>query len=60
MMTFEEIKANGKNGEFYAIGNDGRKYSASFCIEYAGGVMFFAIPSTVEILGYIPRENVEG
>ncbi len=60
MKTFEEIKAQGKNGEYYAIGDNGKQYEASFCTEYGnGGIMFFAIPSTVKILGYITRITAE-
>ena len=53
MKTFEEIARENKNGEFYAIGNNGKQYTASYSAEY--GCMFFCIPSSVEIVGYIER-----
>lgn len=53
MKTFEEIANANKDGEFYAIGNNGIKYNASYSSKY--GCMFFAIPSSVEIIGYIEK-----
>ena len=53
MKTFEEIVATKKDGDFYAIGNDGKKYTASYSEKYE--CMFFAIPASVEIVGYIER-----
>lgn len=50
MKTLEEIT---KSGKYYAIGNNGKKYEATFCADL--GVMFFCIPSSVEIVGYIER-----
>lgn len=51
MLTFEEIRKNQKEDkEYIAIGNNGKKYSASWVVKYPA--MFFCIPSTVEILGY--------
>lgn len=53
MKTFDEIKKANKDGEFFAIGNNGKKYNASYSSKY--GCMFFAIPSNVEIVGYIEK-----
>ena len=53
MKTFEEIAAANKDGEYYAIGDNGKQYSASYNAEF--GCMFFAIPAIVEIIGYIER-----
>ena len=53
MKTFDEIAAANKDGEFYAVDNKGRKYPASYSAKY--GCMFFAIDSTIEIIGYIER-----
>lgn len=50
MLSFEEIN---KSGDYYAISTDGKKYEATYCADL--GIMFFAIPSTVEIVGYIER-----
>lgn len=30
MLTFDEIQKQGKAGAFFAVGTDGRKYSAHF------------------------------
>ena len=53
MKSFEEITATKRDGEYYAIGNDGKQYTASYNAAFE--CMFFAIPSSVEILGYIER-----
>lgn len=54
LMTFEEIAKKHTAGEYLAIGNDGRSYHASYVPKYRpSGVMFFCIPSNVEILGYL-------
>lgn len=50
MKTINEIT---KSGDYYAIGDNGKKYDAYYSTEY--GCMFFAIPSSVKILGYIER-----
>lgn len=41
-----------KNGEYHAIGDNGTLYRASYSEEFH--CMFFAIPSTVHVIGYIP------
>ena len=53
MLTFEEIRAANKNGDFYAIGSNGHKYDAVYLAD--ARTMFFCIPSSVQILGYIER-----
>lgn len=53
MKTFEEITATNRDGEYYAIGNNGKQYNAHYNAEF--GVMFFCIPASVEIIGYIER-----
>lgn len=40
-------------GEYWAIGDNGRAYHATYVLKY-GGVFFFCIPHTVKILGYVP------
>lgn len=53
MKTFAEIREQLQDGaKCWAIGSDGKRYEATYKTGYAGGVMFFAIPSTVEIIGY--------
>lgn len=50
MLTFEQIAQANEKGEFWAIGDNGKKYHATYCPEY--GCMFFAISSTVTVIGY--------
>lgn len=54
MKTLNEIT---KSGEYYAIGNNGKKYEATYCSDL--GCMFFCVPSTVEIIGYIEKNETE-
>ncbi len=53
LLSLAEIRTDEQNdgAKFYAIGNNGRKYSATYSKKF-GGVMYFAIPYDVEILGY--------
>lgn len=54
LISFEEIAKEHKAGEYLAIGNDGESYRASYVPDYEPeGVMFFCIPQSVEILGYL-------
>lgn len=53
MKTLKEIKATNKDGDYYAIGADGKKYNASYIAKLE--CMFFAIPASVEIVGYIEK-----
>ena len=54
LISFEEIAKKHTAGEYLAIGNDGKSYHASYVPEYRpSGVMFFCIPQSVEILGYL-------
>lgn len=54
LISFEEIAKKHIAGEYLAIDNDGKSYHASYVPEYRpSGVMFFCIPDSVEILGYL-------
>ena len=54
LISFEEIAKKHIAGEYLAIGNDGKSYHASYVPKYEpSGVMFFCIPQSVEILGYL-------
>lgn len=58
LISFEEIAKKHKAGEYLAVGDNGKIYEASYVPEYRpSGVMFFCIPSDVEILGYIKNIN---
>lgn len=54
LISFEEIANKHIAGEYLAIGNDGKSYHASYVPQYKpSGVMFFCIPDSVEILGFL-------
>lgn len=53
MKNLAEIIATNKDGDYYAIGNNGKQYTASYSAKFE--CMFFAIPASVEIIGYIER-----
>lgn len=54
ILELEEIKATAKDGaRYWAIGENGRKYPATFSAKYFGGVMFFCIPAEIKVIGYI-------
>lgn len=54
LISFAEIAKEHKKGEYLAIGDDGKNYPASYVPNYKpSGVMFFAVPSNVKILGYL-------
>ena len=54
LISFDEIAKKHIAGEYLAIGNNGKSYHASYVPKYEpSGVMFFCIPSDVEILGYL-------
>ena len=54
LISFEEIAKKHIAGEYLAIGNNGKSYHASYVPKYVpSGVMFFCIPDSVEILGYL-------
>lgn len=60
ILSFEEVKGVAlSTSKWIAIGNDGKEYEATFIRNYycPNGIMYFAIPSTVTILGY---KAVEG
>lgn len=51
LWSLKDVIAEGKDGDFLAIGDDGKDYKASYNAKLK--VMFFAIPSTVNVLGYL-------
>ena len=53
MKSLNEIKATNRDGEYYAIGKNGRQYKAFYDATFK--MMFYCIPSSVEIIGYIER-----
>ena len=54
LISFEEIAKKHTAGEYLAIGDNGKIYHASYVPKYtSSGVMFFCIPDSVEILGYL-------
>lgn len=53
MKTFQEIRTENKSGYYYAIGINGEKYEATYVPEFR--TMFFTVPASVEIVGYIKR-----
>ena len=55
MKSLKQIKSTNKSGNYYAVSTFGALYEASYNAEL--GVMFFAIPASVEIVGYIEREG---
>lgn len=55
MLKPEEISGDEMQGEYFAIGSNGKAYHASYVNRYLpGGVFYFCIPAGVEILGYVP------
>lgn len=55
MLQSEDIKGDEMQGEYFAIGSNGKAYHATFVNKYIpGGVFFFVIPDYVRILGYVP------
>lgn len=57
LLTIKEISRQGQDGEYIAVGNNGRRYSAYYSAEHE--CMFFCIPSYVKILGYVTAEVAE-
>lgn len=54
LISFDEIAKKHITGEYLAIGNNGKSYRASYVPKYEpSGVMFFCIPNSIEILGYL-------
>lgn len=52
LLSLEEIT---EEGNYIAIGNDNKEYDAHYSNAYkinGHGVMFFCIPSHIQILGY--------
>lgn len=54
MKSLKEIKAANRDGDYYAVSSFGALYEAHYNAEF--GVMFFCIPESVEIIGYIERQ----
>jgi hypothetical protein len=51
MLSFKEIsECQKEDKEYKAIGSNGKEYNAHWVVKYKA--MFFAIPSTVEVIGY--------
>ena len=60
LISFEEIAKKHTAGEYLAIGDNGKSYHASYVPKYEpSGVMFFCIPQSVEIWGYLEIVEVE-
>lgn len=54
LISFDEIAKKHTAGEYLAICDNGKSYHASYVPKYEpSGVMFFCIPDSVEILGYL-------
>ena len=54
LISFEEIAKKHIAGEYLAIGDNGKSYRASYVPKHKpSGVMFFCVPQSVEILGYL-------
>lgn len=55
LLVPEKINGDEMQGEYFAIGNNGRAYHATYVNKYfPGGVFYFCIPANVKILGYVP------
>ena len=55
MLQSEDINGDEMQGEYFAIGSNGKAYKATFVNKYIpGGVFFFVIPDYVRIIGYVP------
>lgn len=55
MLRENEISGDEMQGNYFAIGDNGKAYNAVYVNKYfSGGVFYFCIPASVKILGYIP------
>jgi len=55
MLKESEINGDEMQGNYFAIGDNGKAYQASYVNKYLpGGTFFFCIPASVKILGYVP------
>lgn len=53
LWSFEDVKKEAfDESKWLAIGDNGKDYRATYTTKY-GGVMFFCIPSDVNIIGYL-------
>lgn len=57
LLSIKEIAKQGRDGDYIAVGNNGRRYSAKYSAEHE--CMFFCIPSYVKIVGYVTAEVAE-
>ena len=51
--SLNQIIKENKDAKFYALGSNGIRYDASYNTKHS--CMFFAIPSTVRVVGYIEK-----
>lgn len=55
MLKPDEISGDEMQGDYFAICDNGKAYSATYVNKYLpGGTFFFCIPAGVKILGYVP------
>ena len=55
MLKESEINGDEMQGNYFAIGDNGKAYQASYVNKYLpGGVFYICIPEDVKILGYVP------
>lgn len=55
MLKESEISGDEMQGGYFAIGDNGRAYRATYVNKHLpGGVFYFCIPASVKILGYVP------
>lgn len=55
MLEPREISGDEMQGDYFAIGNDGKAYEGTFVNKgLPGGVFYSVIPSGIKVLGYVP------
>lgn len=62
MLKGNEISGDEMQGDYFAIGDNGKAYHATYVNKYlSGGVFYFTIPADVKVLGYVPvkKEKTE-
>lgn len=58
VMAASEISGDEMQGDYFAIGDDGKAYGATFVNkDLPGGVFYSVIPSGVKVLGYVPANQ---
>lgn len=61
MLSESEINGDEMQGDYFAIGGNGKAHHATHVNKYLpGGTFFFCIPASVKILGYVPAREREG